>query len=262
MNKLFTTLFFICSLVSFSNNQSKAIALIGGGDCPEAIEWLCQKAVNNQFTVLTCSTYFLPEDIITKYKMEVIPFVIDSRDKANDDNIINKIKNSGVLYISGGDQANYVRFWKDTKLSKLINYLVNKVPIGATSAGLAISGEYYFSALHGTINSEECTINKEDPRITLGNNFLNIPELKGFITDSHYTERCRKERHIIFMEKILQDYKLNSIKGLGIDEKTALCLEGTSGLVVGEGKCTILHLNKDKHILNEIYHHGQNLKPL
>src|SRR3990167_11044489 len=240
MYKLLTIGFIISCLVGFSNTKNKGIALIGGGDCPEAIEWLCQRANNNQFVVLTCSTYFLPEDIIIKYKMEVVPLVVRSREQANSLEIINKIKEAGVLYISGGDQANYVNFWKDTKLSKTINSLVNKIPIGATSAGLAIAGEYYFSALHGTINSEECTIDKNDPRITLGNKFLNIPSLKGYITDSHYTERCRLERHKIFIEKILKDYKLSEIKGLGIDEKTALCLEGTSGLVVGQGRCTIL----------------------
>lgn len=47
----------------------------------------------------------------------------------------------------GGDQGNSVRFWKGTPLQDSINFVVAKpAPIGGTSAGMAVAGEFVYSA--------------------------------------------------------------------------------------------------------------------
>ncbi len=52
----------------------------------------------------------------------------------------------------------YVKFWKDTPMEDAINYLANvkPVPIGGTSAGMAIMSEFLYSAMsNSSLTSEE-----------------------------------------------------------------------------------------------------------
>ena len=51
------------------------------------------------------------------------------------------------------------------------------------------------------------------------------------ITDSHYGQRTRQGRHIAFMAKLMKDKNLTSIKGIGVDEQTAVCIDNN-----GKGK--------------------------
>ena len=51
--------------------------------------------------------------------------------------VVGKVRNAEALFFAGGDQANYVKMWRDTPLSEAIQGLVKRnVPIGGTSAGL------------------------------------------------------------------------------------------------------------------------------
>jgi cyanophycinase-like exopeptidase len=65
--------------------------------------------------------------------------------------------------------------------------------------------------------------------------------MENIITDSHYAERGRQGRHLVFMARILNDRHIENIKGIGIDEDTALCIDyrGTT-TVLGNGKCYLI----------------------
>lgn len=53
-----------------------------------------------------------------------------------------------VVFISGGDQAIYSRGWKGTPVDKAVNDgIAAGKPIGETSAGLAVEGEFVCGAL-------------------------------------------------------------------------------------------------------------------
>ncbi len=61
--------------------------------------------------------------------------------------MIEKIRNAEAIFIGGGDQSNYIRYWKDTPVEDAINFVAAKpAPIGGTSAGMAVLGEYVYSA--------------------------------------------------------------------------------------------------------------------
>ena len=50
-------------------------------------------------------------------------------------------------FIAGGDQANYINFWMGTPVQTAMNDAIRRsVPIGGTSAGLAVMGEYLYTA--------------------------------------------------------------------------------------------------------------------
>src|SRR5699024_9900316 len=82
--------------------------------------------------------------------------LINSRSIANDEGIVQTIRNAEMLFIAGGNQSDYMTYWKDTKTSEALNYLMNekKIPLGGTSAGSAILGGLYFSGENGSITSQ------------------------------------------------------------------------------------------------------------
>ena len=61
----------------------------------------------------------------------VTTLVIEDRSASTDPFVIETIRNAEALFIAGGDQANYVRYWKDSPIEDAINYVAAKpAPIG------------------------------------------------------------------------------------------------------------------------------------
>ncbi|HJS28769.1 MAG TPA: cyanophycinase, partial [Anaerolineales bacterium] len=163
--------------------------------------------------------------------------VITSAAAANHPFVTSKVANAEALFIAGGNQWNYVNFWKGTALEDAIHTLRDQnVPIGGTSAGLAILGEFAFSAENGTVYSDEALENPYNQYMTLEQDFLEFPILSGAITDSHFKEDNRMGRLVAFLARILQDGWASEAKGIGVSEKTALLVEPDgSASVVGTG---------------------------
>ncbi len=93
---------------------------------------------------------------------------------------------------------NYIRYWKDTPVEDAINFVVAKpAPIGGTSAGMAVAGEFVYSAM-GTesLTSPEALGDPFAPDLTLARDFLTLPRLEGVITDQHLQERDRIGRTV------------------------------------------------------------------
>ena len=68
----------------------------------------------------------------------------------------------------------------------------------------------------------------QDPytrKITIRENFLHLSPLQNIITDTHYDERNRIGRHIVFIARVLADYKPSLLRGIGIDRDVAVCFE-------------------------------------
>jgi cyanophycinase len=170
--------------------------------------------------------------------------VTKSRAAASDPFVIEKLRNAEALFIAGGDQWNYVRYWKGTPIEDAIHDLAKRgVPIGGTSAGLAIQGGYSFSAEMDTITSLQALADPFDPHLTLETSFLKLPNLDGIITDSHFSKRDRLGRLIGFLVRIAQVE--GAAKGIGIDERTAVLLEPDgSAKVVGDGAAYFLRASR------------------
>jgi cyanophycinase len=219
----------------------------GGGDVSPAMKWLLERSGGGDIVVIRSSG----ADGYNKYLFELHPvnsvesIVIDSKAKANDPSVIAAIRNAEALFIAGGDQWNYVNYWKDGPVEDAINYLLNekKVPVGGTSAGLAILGASYFSAQNDGVNSTEALSNPYHKKVTVSSDdFLQSPFLQNTITDSHYSQRKRQGRHVVFMTRMMQDGHLKKVRGIGIDEATAVCVdEKGMGKVFGKNLVYFLH---------------------
>ena len=153
------------------------------------------------------------------------------------------IRKAEVLFIAGGDQANYVRGWKGTPVGSAMNDdIAAGKPIGGTSAGLAVLGEFIYSATGDkpddkNLSSAEVLWNPYFERVTLDRDFLKVPHLENLITDSHFAKRDRLGRSLGFLARIMKDGWSSSPREVAIDEKSAVLVEADGkARVVGTGK--------------------------
>jgi len=218
----------------------------GSTDVDEAIRWMIQKSGGGDFVVIRASgadgyNPYIYSELGGVNSCETL--LLDSRTAAQDASVAQKIRNAEALFIAGGNQANYVNYWKDTPVEEAINYLINtkKVHVGGTSAGCAILGQQYYSALSGSVTSTQVLANPYHRYVTIGNNdFVNAPFLANTITDTHYNNPDRKGRHFGFLARMTKDWNLQA-KGIGVEERTAVLIDqnGTAK-VVGEAKAYFL----------------------
>ena len=103
--------------------------------------------------------------------------------------------------------------------------------VGGTSAGLAILGQFIYSSLYDTIYSPEALANPYDGNITFAYNFLTIPFLTDFLTDTHFVTRDRMGRMLTFQARLVKENR-TLVKGVGVDEATALLLDTTTGIYI------------------------------
>lgn len=225
-------------------------ALMGGGkDLDEAFQWMCERAGGGDFLVLRATgdddynPYIQP---LCKLN-SVATLILPNRAAAMDPFVAQTIAHAEAIFIAGGDQANYIRFWMGTPVQAEINKAIRRgVPIGGTSAGLAVMGEWAYSAEGDkpddkNLDAKTALADPMGPRVTLVHGFLDIPALKGIITDSHFAKRDRMGRLLVFLADLnTAERKRQSddrqVRGLGIDQEAAVLLNRNGGaVVVGKG---------------------------
>ena len=119
-----------------------------------------------------------------------------------------------------------MRYWKDTPLETALQELAGRnVPLGGTSAGLAVLGQFIYTGENQSVTSPEALANPYNKNVTLGRDFLALPAMGRVITDSHLDTRDRLGRLIVFVARAAQRSGQQDMVGLGVDEDTALCVE-------------------------------------
>jgi cyanophycinase-like exopeptidase len=136
------------------------------------------------------------------------------------------------LFIAGGDQSDYVNFWKGTPVQDAIHAVAERAPVGGTSAGLTILGEFVYAAQRFSARSSDALANPFNRDITLDRDFLHLANLNGIITDTHFIERDRMGRFLVFLARIITDGWATESRGIAVDRETALLVEPTGKLSV------------------------------
>ncbi len=215
-------------------------ALMGGGtDLDEAFRFLCDRASGGDMLVLRATG----DDAYNPYLRglchlnSVSTLIIPSRTAAADPFVADAIRHASAIFIAGGDQANYINYWMNTPAQSAMNDAIHRgVPIGGTSAGLAVLGEYVYSAQADkpddpNLDGKTALADPYGSRINLAHGFLDIPVLKGIITDTHFARRDRMGRLLAFLARLNEpDGKpvppgAVPIRGIGVDERAAVLLE-------------------------------------
>jgi cyanophycinase-like exopeptidase len=226
------------------------IVLMGGGkDVDAAFKWMIEKSGGGNVVIIRATgTNAYNKYVYDLGKVSSVETLkIDSRELANNDTVIRILRNAEMLWIAGGDQSNYMKFWKDTKTADAINYLINKkkVPVGGTSAGCAILGQIYYSGEGGSAVSKEVLADPFNKNVTLyKQDFLKVPYLQNVVTDQHYVARSRQGRHVVFLARMINDWNIYG-RGIAADERTAVCIDGRGrAQVIGTSKAFFLSPHK------------------
>ena len=167
----------------FTGNSSDSQQSANGGIClmggatedDNAMKWFLERANGGDVLVIRASgsdgynDYFYSDLGIPVNSVETIVF--HNASAANESYIHERIEKAEAIWIAGGNQWNYVSFWRATAIDSLINAGIQNrnMAIGGTSAGMAILGGYYFSAQYGTVTSAEALANPFDADITVDN---------------------------------------------------------------------------------------------
>lgn len=225
---------------------SSGIVLMGGGtDVDAAIQWMITKSGGGDFIILRASGSTGYNDYIYGLGKlnSVETLLLDAKEKANSADVGKRIREAEALFIAGGDQSNYANFWSDTEVDKALHYLIHdkKIPVGGTSAGCAVLSQLIFDARQGSVTSAEALLNPYTPLVSLSKSFIDIPYLSNTIADQHYSQRTREGRHMVFLARLKKELGIARPKGIGVDEKTAVCLdENGDATMYGSGNAYFL----------------------
>jgi len=210
------------------------LLLAGGGDRNrDAVRWFLDHAGRGHVVVLSAS--YTTEIADEFYRdvggvASVETFVFANGRPATDPKILDALAKADGIFIAGGDQARYVRYWKGTPVAAALDAHVRAgKPLGGTSAGLAMLGEYLYGAMDGgSATSPQALADPLGPVVTIEQDFLHLPLLHGVVTDTHFKERDRLGRLFAFLAKAesLTGTPRRPLIGVGVDESAALAVEG------------------------------------
>ncbi|GAB3372840.1 cyanophycinase [Massilia agri] len=221
-----------------------SLVLMGGGpDVDAAFKWMIQKSGGGNFVVIraTGTDAYNPYIYAMGGVRSVETLIIPSRTAASDPFVLERVRNAEAVFIAGGDQSDYMRYWKDTPLDTALQELANRnIPIGGTSAGLAVLGQFIYTGENQSVTSPEALANPYGKNVTLGRDFLTLPTMGRVITDSHLDTRDRIGRLVAFLGRIVQDGWSGTARGLGVDVETALLVENGQAQRVGLGSVYFL----------------------
>ncbi len=156
-----------------------------------------------------------------------IVWVVDTREQADANHIdaVRAIGQATGIFFTGGDQARIVERIKDTILEDAIRKRHQEgAVIAGTSAGAAIMPDVMI------VRGESETSPRQDS-VTLG---TGMGFVSGILVDQHFAQRGRLGRLVTAI--LLQPATI----GVGVDENTALVIEGEEFEVLGEGAVTIV----------------------
>jgi len=251
MKTLLNSLFAIISLVGFGQsytsyltgsvtdivrNPSGGICLMGGAtEDDNAMKWFLERADGGDVLVLRTTgsngynSYLYTDLGIPINSVETI--VCNNVSASTDPYLLQKIEQAEAIWFAGGDQWTYISYWRNTPVDSLINQAIQQrnIVIGGTSAGMAIQGNYYFSAQNGTVTSSAALADPFNNLVTVDSAaFLKNNFLETTITDTHFDNPNRKGRLVTFLAKIKTDYSVYA-KAIACDEYTAVCID-TNGI--------------------------------
>lgn len=250
----------------------QSIMLMGGGyDVGEAFRWMINRAgitsqTGGHFLVIRATgtdaynPYIYSDagmvDTTTPKSYEMVggktmglsssaTLIIPSRTAANDPRVAAYISKASAIFIAGGNQADYYNFWRGTAVeTALRDALTRNIPIGGTSAGTEMLGQFAFVALNGGLTSSQALGNPFNKYMTIDplntaykTSFLSPSKLTGTITDVHVNTRDRLGRSIAFMARMgatCRGLLPNDVSSyaIALDEETALLIAGSNPVLL------------------------------
>lgn len=237
------------------SNSQGPLVIIGGaedreGDCLVLREFVRRAGgIKAKIVVLTAATT-APREVGETYinafgriGAEDVQ-VIDTEHPEDGDRqeAVEKVQQATGIFFTGGDQARIIELVKGTRVDQAIRQRhAEGAVVGGTSAGAAMMPDIMI------IEGDSAT----NPRVDAVSMGPGMGFLPGIAVDQHFSQRGRLGRLI---SALVQQ---QAILGLGIDEDTAVIVEGNQLEVVGQGSVTVVdetaatHNNLDRLLKSE-----------
>ncbi|MEM1172230.1 MAG: Type 1 glutamine amidotransferase-like domain-containing protein [Cyanobacteria bacterium P01_H01_bin.35] len=223
-------------MADFSLQQPGPVYNFGGGglDVDEAIQWMINQVRGCYFCTRRVDVIVIRHSGTNAYNQAILAMdgvnsvktlIISEREDAKKENVVEQIQNAEVIFFAGGDQCQYLRNYRNTRVAQAVNSVIAKGgAIGGTSAGAMIQGNFVFNACSKTVTSQTALKNPYKD-ITLSQDFFHWENLQNTIIDTHFSERDRMGRLMTFVARLLRDGISSEVLGIGIDENTSLIID-------------------------------------
>lgn len=227
------------------------LVIIGGaedkeGDCTILREFLRRAGgMEARLVVMTVATG-LPGEVGAQYvdiferlgvgEVRVVDTV--RREDGDDPKAIEAINEATGVFFTGGNQARITDLLKDTEVDKLLHKRFGEgLVIGGTSAGAAMMPDMMI------VEGEPET----NPRVDVVRMEPGMGFMPNVAIDQHFAQRGRLGR---LLSALVQQ---PVVLGFGIDENTAIAVDGDEIEVIGEGSITVIDVSDIQHCnLNEV----------
>jgi cyanophycinase len=214
------------------------LVVIGGGedkkdDCGILKEFIrLARGARARIVVMTVATDKpdeLGKEYVGAFKRlgvdEVRVVDVSSREDTKIEKSLNLIGEATGIFFTGGDQLHITTLLGGTKMHELLHERFAKgTVLGGTSAGAAMMSSSMF--IRGKSD--------ETPRFGGMEIGPGMDFITGAVIDTHFSQRGRMGRLLTAVAHYPQDI------GLGIDENTAMIVEGSEFVVIGEGAVTVV----------------------
>ncbi|MBV6446027.1 MAG: hypothetical protein IFNCLDLE_02313 [Ignavibacteriaceae bacterium] len=217
----------------------------GGGEnrndwSDEPYAWFVQKSGNGRIIVLSAAdeTDWIPQYLVSLGASYASNLKINSVALANSQAVADSISSADGVFIKGGDQYNYIKYWKGTLTEAAIKAVWQRGgAVGGTSAGAMVLSKFIISAKYGTLSPESGISNPFQQTANIESDFLGM--MPNTIFDTHFIERARQGRLVAFMAQLFLSGN-SEVAGVGIDDRTAICISPDGkGVVMGSGAVAI-----------------------
>ncbi|MEZ4856271.1 MAG: cyanophycinase [Gelidibacter sp.] len=145
---------------------------------------------------------------------------------------LDSIKNAKLIYISGGDQNRFMDIIAGTNIEKTIHQAYNNGSLVAgTSAGAAVMSKMMITGnelKHPDYSATFKNIQSDNIEIKSG-----LGMLTNVIIDQHFVKRSRYNR---LLSAVIEHPEMT---GIGIDESTAILVDGNHIEVVGNSQVIV-----------------------
>jgi cyanophycinase len=150
---------------------------------------------------------------------------VRSREEANKGQLVAAVEHATAVFFTGGDQVRITNLLGGTELDRVLHRRHEQgTVLGGTSAGAAM--------MSGTMIVEG--LSEATPRVGNVKMGPGLEFLHGVIIDQHFGQRGRSGRLLSAVAQYPHQL------GVGIDEDTALIVQGDAFEVIGGGAVTVL----------------------
>jgi L-asparaginase / beta-aspartyl-peptidase len=214
------------------------LLLMGGaGGNDEAFRWLAERSGSGRLLILASRGGPWRAERLMQLGAgfaAITTAVTHERSASSDPGLVDLVSRCDAVLMSGGAQSVYLERWRNSPLQAALQQHVDRgKPLAGLSAGLAMMGEWCFTAEYGSRSSRQVLADPFSPSIALEPGLLRLAPLAGMLTDSHFSERQRLGRLAGFLVRLHCDGHARAI-GLGIDERTSLALSDGEALVFSD----------------------------